>query len=269
MSKLKRGGMKNPIFEPIEAPCLTSLVPKDVAEFFMLRKQYIRKIEERRATHNERISPTSLLLSIEPKLLQVICELRIRDVKEDDVTDDHLQLYLEKLMKPKDVLYDIEKTVKDELKYDLTIPDADARLMKLFMDFNEISRKYALGEVFRDEPGQKLKSKLIVETLRPESVRTMAETALKYKHREARKDTRELFDVLLRIVSNQDEIHRATRPKAEKMRGGSTEAKKPNAGENQKPKAKPDTPPNGCLKCKGSHWLAKCPKNRRRRNKKS
>ena len=107
MSRPKKSGLKNPVFEPIEAPRLRSLVPKDVAEFFQLRKQYIRRIEERKATHNERISPTSLLLSIEPKLLQVICELRIRDVPEDQVTDDHLEIYLRKLLKPKDVLYDV------------------------------------------------------------------------------------------------------------------------------------------------------------------
>ena len=205
----KISGLKSPIFEPIMAPVLTSLVPKDVTEFLTAREQYLRRIDERRNTHKERVLPTSLLLSIEPKLLRMICHLRIRDVSADEVTGDHLERYLNKILKPKEILYDVGEVFTKELTFDMSVNDPDARLMKFFMDFDEIVKKHVMGEIFDDGDGRKLKSKILVKALRPEAVREMVKSTLKYNHRGARMDDQKLFDVLLRIVSNQDEIHRA------------------------------------------------------------
>eukprot|EP00474_Spongospora_subterranea_P007703 CRZ08161.1 hypothetical protein [Spongospora subterranea] len=125
----------------------------------------------------------------------------------------------------------------------------------------------------------KMKAKLIIEALRPEAVRRMATNALKFNHREARKDCRKLFDVLLRIVTNQDEVHRASRPhggerhikgdqeKQDKKSNGHEPARVTNreASNNVTSKYwkdswKPRTekPTDGCLKCGGGHWLSEC-----------
>lgn len=206
--------------------------------------------------------------------METICKLRIRDVvAEDEVTDDHLELYLKKLLKPKDAVYDIDN-VGEESTYDLAIPDGDVRLMKLFMDFDEIIKKHALGDEFNGTEGRKLKSKLLIATLKPEAVRAMATTALKFKFREARQNDRDFFDLLLRIVNNQEEIHRASKPRADKRKVQVHEARNPverrfgtRPQKEQTPKddGKPKTrrrdsrPEHCCLKCKGSHWLADCP----------
>ena len=116
---------------------LSSLVPHEVAEFFRLREQYIRRIEERRSTHNERINATSLLLSVESKTLKMICRLGIRDAPEEEVTDDHLERYLKSLLKPNDTVVDVEGVFRRSLKMDLSIKDANARVMQFFIDFDD------------------------------------------------------------------------------------------------------------------------------------
>lgn len=138
-------------------------------------------------------------------------KLRIRDVPKNEVTDDHIELFLKTLLKPKDIVYDFDRIVGEELIYHMSIPDGDARLMKLFMEFDDIIQKHALSDVFEDDAGRKLKANLLVKALKPETVRRMAATALKFKFGDARNTDRELFDVLLRIVINQEEIHQASK----------------------------------------------------------
>ena len=57
------------------------------------------------------------------------------------MTDDHLELYLRKLLKPKYNIVDVEGVFRKSLKLDLTIPDANARVMQLFIDFDDIAEK--------------------------------------------------------------------------------------------------------------------------------
>ena len=58
--------------------------------------------------------------------------------------------------------------------FDLIIPDPNARVMQLFLDFDDIVEREVLKAVFDGYVGQKLKVKIMVAALRPEVVRHMA-----------------------------------------------------------------------------------------------
>ena len=143
------------------------------------------------------------------------CRFGIRDIPEEQVTDNHLDRYLKKVLKPKYKIVDTEGAFRKSLKLDLTIPDANARVMQLFIDFDDIAEKQVLTEIFKDEPGQKLKA---TNALRPEVLKNMATFALKHKYRDARKDDQALFDVLVHIVQNQEDDHQASKQATDKFK---------------------------------------------------
>lgn len=286
-----------PLFQPIAAPRLKSADAGAIAEFLQIREQYESLIKERQETHQEKIHAVSIKSSMEPDVLKAIAKYEL----QKDVTaikDPDLLKYMKervgKLMDSGSI--DIDALFKEKLIFNLNIEDPVGRVVKLFGDFDRISDDYGLQDIFKDEDGQKMATKLIVQALKPQMLQSLVQDELKYRHRSANKSLMKAFDLIKELASGQEKFFQANRrARMSKSNQGKDDTKKnpvkdaithvsgyskqgngnkqskqtSSSSENQRGnndkqtasgKGKKTSPPlSGCLKCKGEHWVKDCP----------
>ncbi|KAE9009233.1 hypothetical protein PR001_g16486 [Phytophthora rubi] len=130
----------------------------------------------------------------------------------------------------------------------------------------------------------KTRCTILVENLLPQTLRTRVERMVDLEHRACRTDDGMLFDLVNHHAKLQDAFHRETRDARESVRNGRSADQGNNAGPGsakltQKAKSTPPStggspagsaprdarkpsgasPRDGCLHCKGQHWVRECP----------
>eukprot|EP00644_Phytophthora_capsici_P002638 jgi/Phyca11/105526/e_gw1.11.640.1 len=171
--------------------------------------------------------------------------------------------------------------------------DVRERVVQYFRSSRQVIEEHGWCKFFMDQEGMKLKCKLLVASREPQALREEIESILAYQNRTARSDEKVLFKIILekaleherdfqrrkrqrnsaRAVEKPDSSREFSRQK-KKLRVKDNDEAKPllqqpqdgtasrKQGRNVQqgpPKPGATNPIGGCLKCKGDHWLVKCP----------
>ncbi|OWZ06454.1 LOW QUALITY PROTEIN: hypothetical protein PHMEG_00021287 [Phytophthora megakarya] len=169
---------------------------------------------------------------------------------------------------------------------DLSIDDCDARIFRYYEDFNGIMEDNGLqgliGAAYITDTEQNERSP-IGRKLPPQILKAQISQLVDLEGRDCKSDDVTLFDLILEHAKVQQRFHRISQDHATK---GDSKAGKPdrkpqktgnvNAGAKTEPTRtqspplstsasarapRPSRPPpqDGCLFCKGAHWLVDCP----------
>ncbi|KAE8894308.1 hypothetical protein PF005_g3872 [Phytophthora fragariae] len=174
---------------------------------------------------------------------------------------------------------------------DLLIDDYDARIFRYYEDFNRIVEDNGLqgliGADNEDDAGYKSRMKsrcrLLTENLQPPVLKPQIMRVIDLKRRDCKSDEVVLFDLILEHAKMQQRFHRMSQDYAAKQdpriikgdrkpqQTGTTKTATTPAAAPVSPPAStsfgtkrapwsPRSPPvDGCLLCKGRHWLKDCP----------
>ncbi|KAE9068868.1 hypothetical protein PF010_g26893 [Phytophthora fragariae] len=137
-------------------------------EWLKLRKEYVAMTEARCKVGNEDVTGVlrSVRDSFDEDLLETMCETRW-DVEIKDLTDDFLMAHIKAITGSfmNRELPDIDDLFRDELKFDLTISDVEARVTAYFHLANEIIKRNGVSDLFSGEDGVKRKCKVLVNSI--------------------------------------------------------------------------------------------------------
>uniref|UniRef100_H3H259 RNA-directed DNA polymerase n=1 Tax=Phytophthora ramorum TaxID=164328 RepID=H3H259_PHYRM len=169
---------------------------------------------------------------------------------------------------------DVTTLFRKQLKMDMTVDDCDTRVFKYFQAFTKIVEDNGLqaligsGDVtslgYKDR--MKARCSILVENIQPTMLREQIERLIKYERRDCKTNDATLFDLILKHARVQQRFHsqagerttpqsRAQAPQQQSKR--TQKSAKPSHPAGVK---KVRTPPrNGCLVCRGPHWLDECP----------
>jgi transposase InsO family protein len=269
-----------PVYEFVKAPRLLVWSQPALVQFLRDRGQYEEKIRERCAATGEvpdRVA-VSVKSSIEPRVLEHLAHYVFK-VDIFDITDVDLRREIDRKAghMMNDHVPDVDRLVTSQLKMDMRERDIEARVSKYYMDFDRLVEDHGLravvgrGPAFDDDGRQRLKTrcKLLIKNLQPEALRVDVERLVSLTHRRERSDDVALYDLIVDRATRQQHYHliqgelkrepskRVTKieEKAAKPKPISSGAAKGAVDD----KARSDPPKDGCLHCKGSHWLSDCP----------
>ncbi|OWZ03681.1 LOW QUALITY PROTEIN: hypothetical protein PHMEG_00024543 [Phytophthora megakarya] len=174
---------------------------------------------------------------------------------------------------------------------DLQESDVRERVVQFFKSSRKVIEEHGWTEFFKDQESLKLKCKLLVGSLEPHALREDVQATLSYQNRDARSNEKELFKIILEkqherefqrrkrkrtagrsgeITNDQTETGRTKRNlrqnENEPTRRESVSLKTERIVENRADTTRPNPtdrtlkkPNGGCLKCRGDHWLVRCP----------
>ncbi|KAE8962275.1 hypothetical protein PR003_g30847 [Phytophthora rubi] len=134
-----------PIFTIVNAPLITDVSREALLEWMKLRKEYVAVIEARCKAANE----------------------DVKAVLRSNATDEFLMDKIKEItasFKNRE-LPDMDDLFSDELKFDLTISDVEARVTAYFHLANEIIKRNGVSDLFLGEEGIKRKCKVLVKFL--------------------------------------------------------------------------------------------------------
>ncbi|KAK1931481.1 hypothetical protein P3T76_013237 [Phytophthora citrophthora] len=209
-----------------------------------------------------------------------------------DVTDEDLGLAITRRCSAlqNSHIPDMDQLFKDKLKMNLRIEDTEARVVDYFVLFDKIVEDHGLGGILgsgrENEPNyderMKLRCKYLLKNIAPDMLKleierlTIAKPVLK-------KDDIALYEALVERAREQQHYHRLSKeikqvdktsinPRTSsssskklvssfKSKGSQNQQQAGSKGNQKKPEdAKPRAPPrDGCLVCKGAHWVKDCP----------
>ncbi|KAE8959951.1 hypothetical protein PR002_g30369 [Phytophthora rubi] len=177
-----------PIFTIVNAPLITDVSREALLEWMKLRKEYVAVIEARCKAANEDVKAVlrSVHDSFDSNLLETMCETRW-DVDLENVTDEFLMDKIKEItasFKNRE-LPDMNDLFSDELKFDLTISDVEARVTAYFHLANEIIKRNGVSDLFLGEEGIKRKCKVLVKFL-PGALKKKTKNELEYRSGEAK-----------------------------------------------------------------------------------
>ncbi|KAE9157512.1 hypothetical protein PF004_g32190 [Phytophthora fragariae] len=178
-----------------------------------LRKEYVAVIEARCNAANEDVKAVlrSVHDSFDSNLLETMCETRW-DVDLENVTDEFLMDKIKEItasFKNRE-LPDMNDLFSDELKFDLTISDVEARVTAYFHLANEIFKRNGVSDLFLGEEGIKRKCKVLVKFL-PGGLKTKTKNELEYRSGEAKLAVRKLYSVVSNLALELEKETRAVK----------------------------------------------------------
>nr|KAE8939178.1 hypothetical protein PF009_g10954 [Phytophthora fragariae] len=277
-----------PIFTIVNAPLITDVSREALLEWMKLRKEYVAVIEARCKAANEDVKAVlrSVHDSFDSNLLETMCETRW-DVDLENVTDEFLMDKIKEItasFKNRE-LPDMDDLFSDELKFDLTISDVEARVTAYFHLANEIIKRNGVSDLFLGEEGIKRKCKVLVKFL-PGPLKKKTKNELEYRSGEAKLAVRKLYSVVSNLALELEKETRAVKKvKAKEAKhnkafvkersvkafnkktvhavGVATTGVKRSAGGtprqgDQRNFSRP-THPKKCFHCEGEHEFIKCP----------
>jgi hypothetical protein len=158
----------------LPAPMLRKFSSADIAEFLNARQAYERALEDRNSIlrANQRITGRSIRASIDPPILEMICEMELAGEDPALVSDETLKSFFSTragviLRKTDATLSSIFK----QLHFDLKISDAADRVADLWSQWYAVRKKYDVVKEFNTERGRKLFRKEMVEHFWPNAVK--------------------------------------------------------------------------------------------------
>ncbi|ETP51550.1 hypothetical protein F442_03334 [Phytophthora nicotianae P10297] len=237
---------------------------------------------------------TDICSSFEPSLLEVLCDLEW-GIDKADLTNELLLGKIDAILATvkNNTVPNVAVEFKAAVRINLQETDVRERVVQFFRSSRQVIEEHGWSEFFIDQEGQKLKCKLLVASLEPQTLREEIESILAYQNRVARSDEKVLFKIILeKALEHERDFQRRKRQrnsarvgeKADNARGSSRPKKKFKTKESEEPKsnllqpqeigvhekqgrkvqhaqskAGTTKPVGGCLKCKGDHWIVKCP----------
>lgn len=175
----------------------------------------------------------------------------------------------------------------------MTETDVSERVLKYFMLCNQLTEELGLIACFDGEHGAKEKRKLLVESLSPGELKSEVKNAIRFQVPDGRSDEYKLHNLVLEKALEQDRDFRRRKrarydeqfdepDKPAKLQNHKNPVDQRGRGQYGRFEKKPDrsdetdrvvrldvqqaterirlaAPKDGCLKCGGPHYVAKCP----------
>jgi len=105
-------------------------------------------------------------------------------------------------------LPDIDDLFGDELKFDLSISDVEARVTAYFHQANEIIKRNGVNDLFSGEEGVKRKCKVLVNSISG-PLKKKVKNELEYRSGEAKASVRKLYTIISNLALEQEKETRA------------------------------------------------------------
>ncbi|ETP11508.1 hypothetical protein F441_12976 [Phytophthora nicotianae CJ01A1] len=237
------------------------------------------------------IESTSHATSFEPSLLEALCDLEWR-INKEDLTNKLLLGKIDDILATvkNNTVPNVAAEFKAAVRINLQESDVRERVVQYFRSNRQVIEENGWCKLFIDQEGLKLKCKLLVASLDPPALREEIESILAYQNRTARSDEKVIFKTILeKALEHERDFQRRKRQRSSTRTGDkwnssrelSRSKKKNRAKDSDKlkpvlhqlqdsrkqgrsvqqgpPKTGAANPIGGCLKCKGDHWLVKCP----------
>uniref|UniRef100_H3GF43 Uncharacterized protein n=1 Tax=Phytophthora ramorum TaxID=164328 RepID=H3GF43_PHYRM len=179
---------------------------------------------------------------------------------------------------------DVTSLFRQRLKMDLSLDDCDARIFRYYEDFNGIVEDNALqgligtgNESDEEYKGRmKARCRLLVDNIQPPVLKAQINRLIELERHDCKSDDVALFDLILEHAKVQQRFHwmsqdhaaktdsKSSKPERKQQRQGSARATQAQAQASplaaaSAPATAPVPPHDGCLFCKGAHWLKDCP----------
>jgi len=282
-------------FLPLVAPMIESTSHSALVEWKRKRKEYEEEVAVRCGHDQEKIEKmtTSIYNSFSKSLLSVLCDLEW-GISKEEATEELLLGKIEAILSTvkNNTVPDVAAEFKAAVRMDLQETDVRERVVQFFRLGRQVIEEHGWSEFFEDQEGRKLKCKLLVASLEPQPMREEIEAILAYQNRAAWADERALFKIIVeKALEHERDFLRRKRQRetsrCERQRSRTVDTNRPRKKgrfkvEVDKPTASPPAslntterpekqlhqekhggsskkPDGGCLKCKGDHWLVRCP----------
>ncbi|KAG3169912.1 hypothetical protein PI126_g2564 [Phytophthora idaei] len=282
-----------PIFEVIRPPELTSWEHAALVECHREWERYVDKIRHRCVITGETFENVvgTVKGSVRRKTLTNLAKYVLKKAVDAVTDDDIMNAVKARCQSLKNAFVpDVTSLFRQKFKMNLSIDDCDARIFRYYEDFNGIVEDNGLqGLIGSDnevdagyKSRMKARCRLLVENLQPPVLKAQISRLIDLERRDCKSDDVALFDLILEHAKVQQWFHKISSDYGtktdDKSPGQSRKPQKPGGGSKAEPPR--TTPPaaassastsastrparlpphDGCLFCKGSHWLADCPR---------
>ncbi|KAF1323287.1 hypothetical protein FI667_g4734, partial [Globisporangium splendens] len=270
-------GIPQPVYEFIRAPRLSSWDQAALITWTREWEQYVTKMQHRCNVTGENLAAVVATVkgSIDSAVLETLATFVLKK-RIDEIEDSEVMALVYKRCRTlkNEYIPDVKTLFKRSLKMDMSIDDCDARVFQYFQDFTKIVEDNGLqaliGSGNHAEPGyrdrMKARCTLLIENVQPAMLREQIERLIKFERRSCKTDDAALFDLILEHAKVQQRFHTQTmeraspappvRPHIHQVKKA-PHAARPVAHAGGKKIRLP--PRDGCLVCKGQHWLDECP----------
>ncbi|OWY99894.1 hypothetical protein PHMEG_00029027, partial [Phytophthora megakarya] len=279
-----------PIFEVIKAPEMTSWEHAALVQWHREWERYVEKIRHRCTTTGETYENVVATVrgSVRRQTLKNLATYVLKKPVAS-VTDADIMSAVEARCRTlkNEFVPDVSSLFRANLRMDLTIDDCDARIFRYYEDFNGIVEDNGLQGLMGADNKEganyknrmKARCRILVENLQPPILKAQIDRLIELEKRDCKSDDVALFDLILEHAKVQQRFHRMSQDHAGRAdtKATKTDRKLPRTT-GSKPAPRPSTPAprapgvaappvrsprapprDGCLVCKGSHWLNDCP----------
>ncbi|ETN07650.1 hypothetical protein PPTG_12993 [Phytophthora nicotianae INRA-310] len=266
-----------------------------LVEWKRRRKEYEQEVAIRCCHDPEQISAmtTDICSSFEPSLLEVLCDLEW-GINKEDLTNEVLLGKIDIILATvkNNTVPNVAVEFKAAVRMNLHETDVRERVVQYFRASRQVIDEHGWCKFFMHQEGLKLKCKLLVASLEPQALREEIESILVYQNRTARSDEKVLFKIILeKALELERDFQRRKRQRSSARTGDKLDSSRESSRSKKKyrskdgdeakpvsqqpqdnvsrkqgrnvqqgpPKTGAANPIGGCLKCKGDHWLVKCP----------
>lgn len=253
----------------LKAPYLKDSESKTVWKFLKDREQYERVCKEKQDQGFDLDKIRQKVQStIDPVLLRNIKRYELKIALDEDVTDEELL----KVLKSKtteeagSVSCDIEAWMKSKLTWKMS-SDVRTRVLQLFSDFEEELELKSMGYLLEKDSKQCIK--MLLEAVRPMTLKRRIQEDLKTTHRDCKKDLAKFYDLLGKRAEYCEMFREEEKSLEQSGKGGKAKEKKKDNktrseekgsdGSESKQKEKKKKPPK-CWACEKEHRIDDCPK---------
>ncbi|KAE9067458.1 hypothetical protein PF010_g27452 [Phytophthora fragariae] len=187
-----------------EPPLITSFAHEALVKWKHERVLYEDAVENRCAETGEAIAAVRrpVLKSINKRLLKSFSEFELR-IPVENITEEMLTAAIDHILGSvmNDATPDVMGIMAQHLKMDLGQKDVKARILDYFDCMEEVIEVHGLGKILKSNA--RLKCKIIVENLRPGTLKDQVKRAIEYDPA-LKADLHHLFDVVKQeAIKNQ------------------------------------------------------------------
>ena len=140
--------MKERLFGPVEVPILTTVGRREIADFLDRYDNYLLLMVASRNALGDEIVPMEMKFCIDNQLLKTLVRHQIGVGSVEELTQEQLKEYLDNCLKVSNYYVPDLDSIFSELTLSET-KDANARVVDLFTQAEEILRRNGLDQVVR------------------------------------------------------------------------------------------------------------------------
>ncbi|TMW60575.1 hypothetical protein Poli38472_000617 [Pythium oligandrum] len=187
-------------YSPLVPPRIESIAHKVLVKWAIARKAYEDEVAARCVATEGDVE--TMLIPVKATmhfpLLAACCRLQW-DITVEELMEERLRFELDKIISSgkSHSLADILPLFTGSLRMVLDEPDVNARVLKYFMDCDEIVSKNDLTSTFSSEIGQQMKCTILTRHLEPSQLREKVEGHQEFVDRTSETDERALFQLVL------------------------------------------------------------------------